>query len=84
MAHGVVYLGSEDDYCLRLERRLRGAPLWKYPTGSIIQSSPAVANGMVYIGSADNNLYALDAATGERSCGSIRPTPYRCRRWLTA
>ncbi len=27
-------------------------------------SSPAVANGVVYVGSSDYNLYALDASTG--------------------
>ena len=29
-------------------------------------SSPAIANGTVYIGSHDHNLYALDAATGKK------------------
>jgi glucose dehydrogenase len=37
---------------------------WKYTTGSGVFSSPAVANGMVYIGSEDNNIYALNASTG--------------------
>src|SRR5260370_258415 len=36
---------------------------WSYTTGSV-QSSPAVANGVVYIGSMDDKLYALDAVTG--------------------
>ena len=27
-------------------------------------SSPAVANGVVYVGSYDNNVYALNASTG--------------------
>jgi hypothetical protein len=30
-----------------------------------VESSPAVANGIVYIGSNDKNLYAIDAATGK-------------------
>jgi len=38
--------------------------LWKYRTGSLVDSSPAVVNGVVYIGSNDNNLYALNASTG--------------------
>ena len=29
-------------------------------------SSPAIANGVVYIGSNDNNLYALNANTGAK------------------
>ncbi|MCX6701390.1 MAG: PQQ-binding-like beta-propeller repeat protein, partial [Methanomicrobiales archaeon] len=33
-------------------------------TGGWVTSSPAVANGVVYVGSADKNLYAIDAATG--------------------
>src|SRR5208337_2874589 len=38
---------------------------WKYETGNTIyHSSPAVANGVVYVGSTDNNLYALNAGTG--------------------
>ncbi len=39
--------------------------LWKYTMGSRSYSSPAVANGVAYIGSEeDNNVYALDANTG--------------------
>ena len=37
---------------------------WKYMTGNGIQSSPAIANGILYIGSNDNNVYALNATTG--------------------
>jgi outer membrane protein assembly factor BamB len=38
---------------------------WSYPTlGAIGTSSPAVANGLVYVGSYDGKLYALDASTG--------------------
>ena len=34
-------------------------------------SSPAVANGVVYVGSEDKNVYALDATTAARY-GSFR------------
>src|ERR1035437_8908520 len=37
---------------------------WSYQTGGYVWSSPAVANGIVYFGSYDNNLYALNASTG--------------------
>ena len=38
---------------------------WSFPTGApVIYSSPAVADGVVYVGSQDGNVYALDAATG--------------------
>ncbi len=39
---------------------------WTVPTaGTISISSPAVVNGVVYIGSWDHNLYAIDATTGK-------------------
>ena len=37
---------------------------WTYATGGYVESSPAVADGTVYVGSDDNNVYALNAATG--------------------
>jgi outer membrane protein assembly factor BamB len=37
---------------------------WSFTSGSDIDSSPTVANGVVYIGSYDDNVYALKAATG--------------------
>ena len=38
---------------------LSGGKLWNYTTGSYVESSPAVVNGIVYIGSDDGNAYAL-------------------------
>ncbi|MHA2248656.1 MAG: outer membrane protein assembly factor BamB family protein [Candidatus Hodarchaeales archaeon] len=38
--------------------------LWSYTTGDNVRSSPAVADGKVYIGSWDGNVYCLDANTG--------------------
>jgi len=37
----------------------------KYETGDKVYSSPAVANNIIYVGSKDGHLYALDAGTGE-------------------
>ena len=37
---------------------------WTSATGRYVESSPAVANGVLYVGSTDNNVYALDASTG--------------------
>ncbi len=57
--------------------------LWSFTTGAAIFSSPAVAGGMVYLGSGDQNLYAFDA-TCHSSCqplwsftteGSITSSP---------
>ncbi|MBV9231171.1 MAG: PQQ-binding-like beta-propeller repeat protein [Chloroflexi bacterium] len=37
---------------------------WTALTSGLIYSSPAVANGLVYVGSIDHRLYAFDAMTG--------------------
>ncbi len=58
--------------------RLRRA--WTYTTGDAIDSSPVVDGGVVYVGSRDHNLYALDARTGKKlwnytTGGAIYSTP---------
>ena len=37
---------------------------WKVKTGGAVYSSPALADGVVYIGSNDGKVYAVDAETG--------------------
>jgi hypothetical protein len=37
---------------------------WKFHTGGRVISSPAVVNGVAYVGSTDGNLYAIDAGSG--------------------
>ena len=37
---------------------------WKFHTGGMLTGSPTVAQGVVYVGSADGNLYAVDAESG--------------------
>ena len=59
--------------------------MWSYPTGSRVYSSPAVANGVVYVGSRDDgNVYALKASTGAKmwsyTTGEASTPP---RRWST-
>jgi outer membrane protein assembly factor BamB len=44
----------------------QGTLKWVFSTGSAIHSSPAVADGIIYVGSRDFKLYALDAATGDK------------------
>jgi uncharacterized repeat protein (TIGR01451 family) len=51
---------GERDFCAL--NASTGALLWSYKTGDI-GGAPAVANGIVYVGSA-NGLYALNASTG--------------------
>jgi hypothetical protein len=41
-----------------------GSLKWKYKTDEMVQSSPAVSGGIVYVGSSDDYVYALDANTG--------------------
>ena len=56
--------------------------LWSYATGDVVVSVPTVADGVVYVGSNDNHLYALDADTGEKlwsydtgaGCGTRPPS----------
>jgi outer membrane protein assembly factor BamB len=49
---------------------LTNQTLWKYQAGSIIESSPAVVDGVVYVGALWNGhngfVYALNATTGSK------------------
>ncbi|MDH7600005.1 MAG: PQQ-binding-like beta-propeller repeat protein, partial [Sedimentisphaerales bacterium] len=38
---------------------------WSFQTGGPVRSSPVIVSDLVYVGSADANLYALDLATGK-------------------
>jgi outer membrane protein assembly factor BamB len=90
VANGVVYVGSDDDKLYAFSAagttNCSGTPktctpLWTGATGYVIEfSSPAVANGVVYIGSADGNLYAFSAA-GTTNCSG---TPKTCKSLWTA
>ncbi|MFJ6433620.1 PQQ-binding-like beta-propeller repeat protein [Streptomyces sp. NPDC091416] len=46
--------------------RKPGRQLWAFPTEDEVKTEPTVANGVVYFGSNDHNLYAVDAATGRK------------------
>lgn len=56
----------------RTERRINvaSAPTlnlkWSFATGGSIYSSPAVAGGLVFFGSDDKKVYAVDAVTGTK------------------
>jgi outer membrane protein assembly factor BamB len=41
-----------------------GHQRWVYKTGNSVESNPAVVGGIVYFGSNDGRIYALNAATG--------------------
>jgi outer membrane protein assembly factor BamB len=77
IANGTVFVGSQDGVFHALDFAT-GKPKWRFEIEgtklksgdfgfdrTTIQSSPAVANGVVYFGARDGWWYALDAATGK-------------------
>ncbi len=46
---------------------------WTATTGGVVNSSPSVANGVIYVGSSDGKLYAyaFRCATGGQSCSPL-------------
>src|SRR5438046_2810818 len=41
-----------------------GSVDWLAQTGDVVEASPAVADGIVYVGSNDGGVYAFDATSG--------------------
>ncbi len=62
MFHGQTGLTGVADGKLGSDFKL----LWKFKTGDCVVSSPVVAGGVVYVGSDDGNLYAIDFAAGTK------------------
>jgi outer membrane protein assembly factor BamB len=56
----LVLAGSRDKRVHALDRE-KGTEAWSFLTGGKVDSSPVVAGGRVYFGSADGNLYVLDS-----------------------
>jgi outer membrane protein assembly factor BamB len=48
-----------------MQSNVSNKPLWTFECEDEIRGTPCIHNGMVYVGAYDNNLYALNAATGE-------------------
>ena len=65
MANGIVYAGSTDGKLYALDAST-GAQLWNDMAGADVNGSPAVANGVVYVGTAvgTGTVYALKAKNG--------------------
>jgi PKD repeat protein len=57
--NGIVYIGDEKGYLFALNAAT-GAKLWDRLLGYEVRSSPAVANGLVYVGY-DGGIYAINA-----------------------
>src|SRR5690349_14717066 len=54
--------------------------VWKYSTDNGIYSSPCVGDGVIYFGSSDMHVYALDKYTGRlkwkfKTNGAVNATP---------
>ena len=69
IADGKLYFGEgfHDDknckvYCVDAEN---GKEVWRFKTAGQTESSPAVANGKVYIGAGNDGVYCLDAKNGK-------------------
>jgi hypothetical protein len=56
----VVYIGG-NQYVFALDAAT-GKNLWTFATGNTVQSSPAVVDGRVYVGSTDENVYGFGLA----------------------
>ena len=79
---GIVYVGSSDGNLYALDADTGGklwnfttarssffsgfAGCGVSPSGNAVDSSPVVADGVVYVGSYDHNVYALNSATGAK------------------
>jgi len=58
--HDVRHTGKTNKFGTQI-----GKPKWTFVTGGPVTSSPAIdENGIVYVGSTDNNLYAINAEDG--------------------
>ena len=56
--------------------------LWRFATGGVVESSPAVTNGVVFFGAFDRHVYTL-APTLAKSAGGLLPGRASCRRRLS-
>ncbi len=80
VGNGTVFVASSASTVITAYSASSGATLWTADVGGSGVSSPALANGVLYIGSDDHNLYAFDAA-GTSGCTG---TPKVCSPQLSA
>lgn len=45
--------------------------VWRFKTEDQVKSSPAIVNGIVYVGSSDKHIYAIDVNTGEQAWSKL-------------
>ena len=90
VVRGVVYVSSFDNklyafdatgsswHCTGVSPARTCTPLWTAPFGGPIEmESPAVANGVVYVGSTDDKVYAFDATGSSAHCIGV-PSDRTC------
>lgn len=65
ISEDTVYFSTQGACSLLALERETGTLQWCYP-GQSVPSSPTFAYGRVYFGSFDDNVYALDAKTGDQ------------------
>ncbi len=89
VADGAVYVGADDENVYALDA-YTGTKLWSYTTAGVVRSTPAVANGMVYVGSFDK-MYMRLMPLPEPSSGASRPAigyglhqPWRVELFMSA
>jgi len=70
IANDTLYIGSSDVTALFAIDPYSGELMWSFSTGAFPWSTPAIENGVVYIGDfspskSTGNFYAVDAGTGQ-------------------
>jgi len=55
---------ASDDNSVYSVNAATGTKIWSFKTAGKVFSSPAVSDGVVYVGSDDGSVYALNAVTG--------------------
>jgi outer membrane protein assembly factor BamB len=70
VAHGRVFFGTSDHRIVAVDTNGNG--IWERPTGDVILSSPAVANGLVLDGSWDSKWYlSFEATSNAGGCSYV-------------
>ena len=61
----LVLVGSEDGNLYAYDAEVRGNALWTFRTDDKIWSTPVIKDGIVYFGSHDQNVYAVNVTDGD-------------------
>ncbi|MEJ2240816.1 MAG: PQQ-binding-like beta-propeller repeat protein [Candidatus Bathyarchaeota archaeon] len=64
VSSGVVYVGCGDNNLYAFDA-FAGTKIWNYSTNGKVRTSPAVVDGIVYVGSG-SGVYAINASTGAK------------------